>query len=169
MADAAHHPRIWSFQPLSGADEARECALLMAASEPWITLQRDEQSAFAILQDPGKDIVVAHDDAGVAGFIIVDHRGPFPGYIQTICVRPDCRGQGLGTALVRWAEDRIFLESPNVFMCVSSFNPDARRLYERLGYEVVGVLREYIVPGHDEILLRKSRGSWTTFRHARRR
>ena len=32
-----------------------------------------------------------------------------------------------------WAEARILRESPNVFICVSSFNPDARRLYERQG------------------------------------
>jgi len=28
----------------------------------------------------------------------------------------------------------------------------------------VGVLRAYVVPQHDEILMRKARGSWTEFR-----
>jgi ribosomal protein S18 acetylase RimI-like enzyme len=64
---------------------------------------------------------------------------------------------------VKFAEERILEESPNVFMCVSSFNHDARRLYERLGYLVVGELTNYIVEGHSEILLRKSRGPLTTF------
>jgi hypothetical protein len=40
-------------------------------------------------------------------------------------------------------------------------------LYERLGFEAVGVLRELIVPGHDEVLLRKTRGPWKEFRSAR--
>jgi len=31
-------------------------------------------------------------------------------------------------------------------------------LYERLGYEVVGELKDYIVPGHSEMLLRKTIG-----------
>ena len=66
--------------------------------------------------------------------------------------------------LIRWAETRIARDSPNVFICVSSFNPNARRLYERLGFEPVGVLRNLIVSGHDEILLRKTRGSWDDFR-----
>jgi [ribosomal protein S18]-alanine N-acetyltransferase len=48
-------------------------------------------------------------------------------------------------------------------MCVSSFNRDARRLYERLGYRVVGELTDYIVEGHSEILLRKTVGPLTTF------
>ncbi|MBK6494929.1 MAG: hypothetical protein IPG05_07475 [Gemmatimonadetes bacterium] len=54
--------------------------------------------------------------------------------------------------------------APNVFLCVSSFNPDAERLYRRLGYEVVGTLTDFIVTGHHETLLRKSTGSWAAFR-----
>jgi ribosomal protein S18 acetylase RimI-like enzyme len=49
-------------------------------------------------------------------------------------------------------------QTANVFMCVSSFNIEAKRLYIRLGYEVVGELRDYIVAGHSEILLRKTIG-----------
>jgi ribosomal-protein-alanine N-acetyltransferase len=50
-----------------------------------------------------------------------------------------------------------------VFMCVSSFNDGARRLYQRLGYQVVGELTDYIVRGHSEILLRKTSGPLATF------
>ncbi|HYF40630.1 MAG TPA: N-acetyltransferase, partial [Gemmatimonadales bacterium] len=80
----------------------------------------------------------------------------FVGYIQTICVHPDQRGRGLGSRMLEFAERRILGEFPNIFMCVSSFNHRARRLYERLGYKVVGELTDYIVAGHSEILLRKS-------------
>jgi ribosomal protein S18 acetylase RimI-like enzyme len=82
--------------------------------------------------------------------------GPFPGYIQTVGVEPEWRDRGVGSRLVGFAEERIFRDSPNVFMCVSSFNPDALRLYKRLGYEVIGEIREFIVKGHSEFLLRKS-------------
>ncbi len=168
MADAARESGTWAFEPLA-AEDALECARHMAASEPWITLQRDVPSALGVLSNPEKDVWIARDSGAIAGFIILDLRGPFPGYIQTIYVRPESRGQGLGTALIALAEDRIFRDSPNVFMCVSSFNPAARRLYERLGYEAVGTLRAYVVPGHDEVLLRKTRGSWTEFRRERGR
>jgi [ribosomal protein S18]-alanine N-acetyltransferase len=89
--------------------------------------------------------------------------GAFVGYIQTICIDPSQRGQGLGSRLLEFAEQRILQVSPNVFMCVSSFNLDARRLYERLGYKVVGELTDYIVRGHSEILLRKTVGPLTGF------
>jgi ribosomal protein S18 acetylase RimI-like enzyme len=151
-------------QPVNGAEEVSECAHLMVASEPWITLRVPIETALAVLTHPGKEVYAVRDARGVAGFIVLDMRGLVTGYIQTVCVRPDCRGQGLGTRLIRWAEDRIFRDSPNVFMCVSSFNTDARRLYERLGFEPVGVLREFIVSGHDEVLLRKTRGTWKDFR-----
>jgi ribosomal protein S18 acetylase RimI-like enzyme len=92
----------------------------------------------------------------IAGFLILRMDGPFSGYIQTVGVAPEWRNRGVGSRLVSFAEERIFRDSPNVFMCVSSFNPAALRLYERLGYEVIGEIREFIVKGHSEILLRKS-------------
>jgi ribosomal protein S18 acetylase RimI-like enzyme len=52
-------------------------------------------------------------------------------------------------------------------MCVSSFNEGARRLYERLGYTVVGELTDYIVQGQSEILLRKTRGPLAGFNASR--
>ena len=91
--------------------------------------------------------------------------GPLNGYINLLCVREDCRGRGLGAALIAWAEEKIFAQSPNAFICASSSG--ARRLYERLGYRLVGVLKDYVAAGHDEVLLRKTRGSWKAFRDTR--
>ncbi len=143
---------------------AEACARLMLASEPWITLGRTLESALAALQNPGKELHVVLEDGEVAAFVLLEMRGPLAGYIQTICVRPDRRGRGLGAALIGWAERRIARESPNVFLCVSSFNDAARRLYERLGYEVVGHLTDFIVRDHDELLLRKTSGPWAEFK-----
>lgn len=85
------------------------------------------------------------------------------GYIQTVCIDPARRGRGLGSKLVEFAEQRILQVSPNIFLCVSSFNQGARRLYEQLGYTVVGELTDYIVRGHSELLLRKTTGPLTGF------
>ena len=64
---------------------------------------------------------------------------------------------------MKFAENRIFSESPNAFIMVSSFNPDAKRLYNRLGFETIGELKDYIIPGHSEFLLRKSIAPLTEF------
>jgi ribosomal-protein-alanine N-acetyltransferase len=142
--------------------EAQACARIMAESEPWLTLGRSYQASLSIVRDPSREVYIARDENGVAGFLILCMTGAFVGYIQTIAIQPDRRGQGLGSRLIDFAERRILAESPNVFMCVSSFNNDARRLYERLGYRVVGELTDYIVQGYSEILLRKTIGPLST-------
>ena len=141
---------------LQNVDEAKQCANLMACSEPWITLGRTFEDSLKILLDSSKEIYLAFEDNQFAGFIIINMKGAFIGYIQTICIAPEFRGKGLGTKLIQFAEERIFSETPNVFMCVSSFNKEAQKLYERLGYEVIGELKNYIVSGYSEILLRKT-------------
>jgi ribosomal-protein-alanine N-acetyltransferase len=158
------NPMTLAIARLAGETEARACARLMAESEPWLTLGRTYEGSLAVVQDPSREVYVVRDETGLAGFLILCMTGAFVGYIQTICIHPERRGQGLGSKLVEFAEQRILAESPNVFMCVSSFNRDARRLYERLGYRVVGELTDYIVQGHSEILLRKSVGPLATFK-----
>jgi [ribosomal protein S18]-alanine N-acetyltransferase len=150
-----------AIQRLESEEEAQACARMMTESEPWITLRRSYEDSLAILRDPTREVYVATlpgAEGGPAGFLILCLMGAFVGYVQTICVHPRLRGRGLGTALLSFAERRIFGKHPNVFMCVSSFNTEAKRLYLHLGYEVVGELRDYIVAGHSEILLRKSIG-----------
>ena len=149
---------------LASTGEADQCARLMATADPWITLGRDYDSSLRVIKDPSREVYVAEDDAGLAGFIILCMTGAFIGYIQTVLVAPDRQGKGIGSQLVAFAEDRIFAESPNTFLCVSSFNPRARQLYERLGYQYVGELTDYIVRGHSELLFRKTRGPWSDFR-----
>ena len=158
-----------AIRPLATSDEAEQCARLMADSEPWRTLGRDYETLLRIVTDLVKEVHVAYvgaETATVAGFLILNMTGAFIGYIQSICVAPEWRGRGLGALLIRFAEKRIFRETPNVFMCVSSFNTDAQRLYERLGYQRVGELIDYIVAGHSEILLRKTIGPLTGFHPA---
>lgn len=154
----------FQIRPLQDAQEVAICARMMSESGPWKTLGRDYNASVEIVSDPSKEVYVAVQDGDVAGFVIINMRGAFTGYIQTVCVAPELRGQGIGSILLNFAEERIFKDSPNVFMCVSSFNKDAQRLYERLGYQVVGELTNYIVAGHSEILLRKTTGPILDFR-----
>ena len=71
-----------------------------------------------------------------------------------------------GYALLSFAEERIFAVSPNVFLCVSAFNPRARQLYERRGFRHVGTLSDYIVAGIDEHLMRKTIGPIDGYKRA---
>jgi ribosomal protein S18 acetylase RimI-like enzyme len=151
-------------RPIQGQPEIEACARMMAESEPWITLQRDYSASLRNLSSAEKEIYVAAKDDEIFGFIVLNLHGGFVGYIQSICVASRRRNHGVGRKLVDFAERRVFKNYPNMFICVSSFNPEAQRFYRNLGYAVVGELKDYLVDGHSEILLRKTIGSLTEFR-----
>ena len=147
-----------AIRPIGTREEAEACARMMAGTEPWITLRRDFDACLRVVLDETRERYVACEADRLAGLLVLNLKGAFVGYIQTVCAAPECRGKGVGTALVTFAEERIFRDHRNVFICVSDFNPGARRLYERLGYRLVGALTDYLVAGHSELLLRKTRG-----------
>lgn len=151
---------------LKGDGEARDSAAIMATSEPWMTLGRDYDASLAVVRDPDREVWVAVADGQVVGFIVLAMRGGFPGYIQSIGVREGWRSRGVGRALLARVEARVFEETPNVFLCVSSFNPRARDFYEANGYRHVGTVPDYVVAGHDELIMRKSIGPLALFERA---
>ena len=77
---------------------------------------------------PPRSIVLDYDGHLLAE-LEIESRGAFRGYIQTVLVLPGLRNRGIGRGLIRFAERRVLSASPNVFLCVSSFNRGAQRLY----------------------------------------
>ncbi len=152
-----------SIKTLDNSVEAEACASMMAGSDPWITLGRDYERCLQTVRQPLREVYLCYAGKQLAGFAILSMTGALVGYIQTICVSSRYRGRGLGTHIIGFAERRIFRDSPNVFMCVSSFNSRARSLYAALGYKVVGEFEDLLVRGHSEILLRKTLGPLDEF------
>ena len=150
-------------RPLRGEAEARFCAAFMAASEPWLTLGFTSEQIFQSLTDPAREVHVAEMENQIAGALILFLDGPLNGYIQTIALHPGWRNRGLGQQLMQFAEERIFRHSPNVFLCVSSFNHRAQKFYERLGYRRVGELPDFLAQGFSEILMRMTQGPLLDF------
>jgi ribosomal protein S18 acetylase RimI-like enzyme len=144
--------------------EAEFCARMMAASDPWLTLGQDFDGLLNALQNPARTVFLAKADAEIAGMVLINMHGAFRGYLQSVCVAPAWRNQRVGAALMAFAESFIFHQTPNVFLCVSSFNLAAQKFYQREGYEEVGILKDYLVMGYDEILMRKTRGALVDYR-----
>jgi ribosomal protein S18 acetylase RimI-like enzyme len=136
----------------------------MTESEPWITLRRGFEENLKLVTDPAREAYVAVADSSVLGFVLLHLHGPLTGYLQAIAVSAGSRRAGLGRRLIEFAEKRVWEVSPNFFLCVSSFNADAQKLYASLGYERVGALKDYVVKGHSEILMRKTLGPLSEFR-----
>jgi [ribosomal protein S18]-alanine N-acetyltransferase len=138
------------------ADAINTCALMMAASDPWITLGMNYEQCIVAFDGPCKEVYVARYENKIAGFVILQVCGSFKGYIQTLCVSEEFRGRGFGKEILQFCEKRILQISPNIFICVSSFNKGAIRLYESFGFKLVGELPDFIKEGFTELLLRKS-------------
>jgi len=134
------------------------CAQMMSATDPWITLQMDYGLCLKAFEGECKEIYIIEYDNNTAGFIILQTAGTFSGYIQTICIGEAFRGKGLGKILLRYCEKRVLKFSPNLFICVSSFNKGAIKLYNEFGFKLVGELDNFVREGFTELLLRKTVG-----------
>lgn len=152
--------RVQADNPITispAAGEEREwCARLMVGSDPWITLGRGLEKCRAACECAEYLLLVAHCAGEPCGFILLDPRGVAGSpYIASIATAERFRGRGIGTLLLAEAEARFRQSARYIFLCVSDFNRDARRLYERHGYEAVGELKDYVIDGASEILMRK--------------
>jgi [ribosomal protein S18]-alanine N-acetyltransferase len=134
------------------------CALMMTNTDPWITLDMDYDQCYKAFEGGNKEVYKLLFQNKIAGFVIIQTAGTFSGYVQTICIDDGYRGMGLGQKLMHFSEERIFKFSPNIFICVSSFNKGAIRLYQELGYKLVGELDNFVKAGFTELLLRKTAG-----------
>mgnify|MGYP003716413009 FL=1 len=89
----------------------------------------------------------------VMGFAWLMPRGAFgrSAYLRLIAIAEDERQKGGGRKLMETLEDDS-LEPHGLALLVTSENTGARQFYERLGYEQVGLLPDYIKDGIDECL-----------------
>ena len=77
--------------------------------------------------------------------------------LEYLCVHEDHRDIGIGTRLINYFEEQLYREAANLYLFVSDINPNAVRLYERLGYKRIGELPDYNLVGQTEYLYRKYR------------
>lgn len=145
-------------------NDFRVCALMMAGTDPWVKLDMDYDQCLKAFEGDYKEIYIARYGNEPAGFVILQVCGTFSGYIQSICISEKYRGRGIGTSFIEFCEKRILRFSPNIFICVSSFNTEAIELYYRLGYKLVGELDNFLKEGFTELLLRKTAGPRVGYR-----
>ena len=134
------------------------CARMMEETDPWITLQMDFDQCLKAFEGNCKEVFIVESENEIAGFVILQVCGTFSGYIQTICIGKNYRGKGFGRKLLQFCEDHILTFSPNIFICVSSFNKGAFKLYQNFGFKLIGEMDNFVKQGFSELLLRKTVG-----------
>jgi len=95
----------------------------------------------------GFPVLVAVDAAGIAGYASFGDFRQWPGYRFTVehsvHVRADCRGQGVGGALMQPLIARATALGKHVMIAgVDAANADSLRFHERLGFVEVAHFRE---------------------------
>ena len=140
------------------------CRRLILGSEPWITLRYDDTDVQSLVRAAASaNLLVAQLGEHTAGFALSAPGMLLGEYLKILVVAPELRSQGIGRRLMEELERRAFQRWPNVYLCVSDFNTAARQFYQRRGYEEVGLLRDLLLPGKGEVLMRKSIAAWRGF------
>lgn len=117
---------------------------LFAGDSPW------PEAAFQAELDAGGHYLVAVDEhdrlVGYAGLALLGRVGDWEAGLHTIAVVPEHRGRGVGRALLRALLQRADELRAPVILEVRTDNDPAIALYERHGFERVGLRRHYYQP-----------------------
>ncbi|NLN84187.1 MAG: GNAT family N-acetyltransferase [Firmicutes bacterium] len=109
-----------------------------------------------------KDVILAACEGDeIRGFVWMQKQAVFglSDYIRLIVVEAGQHGRGIGQFLMMAVEVIAQESGPNLFILTSMDNLAAQKFYLRLGYEHIGTIKNYVIDGIDELLLRKTWGS----------
>jgi [ribosomal protein S18]-alanine N-acetyltransferase len=99
----------------------------------------------------------ASANASIAGFTVAEAGARARGHIITIDVIPSARRAGVGSLLLRAAEDRLIsVECRSVELETAVDNLSAISFYERQGYSAIRTLPRYYSNGVDALVLEKA-------------
>lgn len=144
-------PIPYSIVPANLRDlgELREIEQICFASDAWPLLD-----LISILTMGGIVRLKAVVKGKMAGFVGGDtHRDDGTGWITTICVKPEFRRMGIGSALLEECER--LMGQPAVRLSVKTTNTSAIRLYQQKGYHQVDRWLHYYEGGEDALVLEK--------------
>ena len=146
-------------RPMTVEDRAAVIELL-ADSDPWQRLgyQASDWDIYFTPLPLGRDSFVVDQNSRVSGIAVVRQKFLLGDYLELLGVADWVRGKGLGGRLLAHVEASVFAREKNLFACVSDFNDQARHFYKKHGYQEIGPMPNFLIPGSAEILLRKTSG-----------
>ena len=133
----------------------KACDAIVAASEPWKTLQEKVDFGQAITRKQAYACIRSGSGTiEVAGFIIFTAEPVFArgGYLRAIGVAASLRGLGIGSKLMTFAEKTVSRQATWFYLCVSSFNRKGQAFYKKRGYARVGKLPGLTAPDSSEYI-----------------
>jgi ribosomal protein S18 acetylase RimI-like enzyme len=141
---------------------ARLDRVTWAPSNSPVPLWSEDVNFFA--SNPPRDVIVAVDGDATLGYVKLCGSSSLASnahvvMIGGLAVNPDAQHKGLGSALVEKAIEEATIRGAKLLkLHVLGTNPVARRLYERCGFTVEGVLHnEFLLHGTfvDDVIMSK--------------
>ncbi len=119
-------------------------------SMPW-----QDSTFHALMRRPSACLLTAEANGDVVGFAVLWFAAD-EGELGDLAVDPECRGRGIGRALVaRSIEEATLRGARTLFLEVRDSNEAARGLYESAGFEMVGRRADYYSgPREDACVMR---------------
>lgn len=141
-------------------DDRLAVVQLLSDSDPWNTLGygADDWNRIFCPLPIGRDCYIAELEGQVAGVAILKQKFLLGDYLELLGVARWARQKRVGSHLLKHIEELVFQRTQNLFACVSDFNAPARAFYKKQGYQEIGPMPNFLIPGSAEILLRKTVG-----------
>ncbi len=142
------------------SDDREAVVQLLGESDPWQKLGYTQTNwNHLFFQIPkGGDCYVIALVGHVAGIAIVKQKFLVGDYLELLGVAGWARHKGIGGQLLTHIEQLVFERTKNLFACVSDFNEPARAFYKKHGFQEIGPMPNFLIPGSAEMLLRKTAG-----------
>ena len=119
--------------------------------EPWT-----ERALAEALHDAKYLILISEIDSGVVAYAIGWNVG-VEAELARVGVLPSWRGKGWGEGItIALLQGFQNLDVREVFLEVRVSNTTAQRLYERCGFERIGLRRNYYADGEDAVVMRSN-------------
>ena len=108
----------------------------------------------------GYHIFVAEVGSSITGYICYGHTPLTEGTwdIYWLAVAPDKQSQGIGKALLNFAEDNIKETKGRLSIIETSSKPEyeaTRRFHQAQGYEIACRIADFYAPGDDKLVFQK--------------
>ena len=103
--------------------------------------------------------VALKDNGDCLGFMYFMPKGVFGSYpyLHIIAVKEEYRNLGIGKQLIHYFEENSSgHSSTKYFLTVDDFNPQAKKLYESLGYQRIGELKDFYKNGITSYIMMKA-------------
>lgn len=120
---------------------------------PGVSYSKTELMSF--INRAGAFALVAADATEIQGFIVI--QGGKAGHVITIDVSPRARRLGVGSLLLRGAEERLVSAGSRMVNLETAVdNVSALAFYKRHGYSIVRTWPRYYANGVDALVLKKT-------------